>query len=414
MPGPRRGGDRWIAVTAIVVAATYLVAAVVAAIAPSAGVALPSPWLPLHLALAGGASTAIAGIMPFFVAALAAGPPASARLRGTTVALVAVGAGLVAVRGTDPSLTWAPAVGGTLYLAGMASLALTIRASGRAGLMTRRPIVSLGYTLALANVALGALLGTLYVAGWQPVVDAWSRLRPAHAWANLVGFVSVAIIATLLHFLPTVLGGRIVPRWSSAVAVLAPAAGAAAVVLALVLGSAAVAGAGAVLAVIGALALAMEAVLVLRARGRWTSDPGWHRFASGGLLAGIAWYMAGLGVAAWVVVAYGATGEAWSTPLVGAPLVVGWYLQVLMASWTHLLPSIGPGGPAAHARQRVVLGRWATARLAALNVGVATLWLASAAGLEPAMPVGVALVAAAVLLSVVLLVAGLRIGRAAG
>ncbi len=86
----------------VVVAGGFLVAAVLAALAAAAGAAVVSPWLPLHLALAGGASTAIAGVMPFFVAALAAGPPAGARLRGGAVALVAVGAALVAVRGIAP------------------------------------------------------------------------------------------------------------------------------------------------------------------------------------------------------------------------------------------------------------------------------------------------------------------------
>jgi hypothetical protein len=410
-PGPRRADDRWIAIVSILVAATYLVAAVVAAAAPAAGLALPEPWLPLHLALAGGASTAIAGVMPFFVAALAAGPPASARLRGTTVALVAVGAALVASRGTDPSLAWAPVAGGVVYLAGMGSLALTVRASGRAGLMVRRPIVSLGYTLALVNVAVGALLGTLYVAGWPPVVDAWARLRPAHAWTNLLGFVSVVIVATLVHLLPTVLGGRIMPRRTAAVAVLGPAVGAPLVVAGLVAAWTPVSGAGAVLAVVGAVALVLEASQVLRARGRWTSDPGWHRFASLGLLAGVGWYVAGAVVAAAVVVARGATADAWSTALVGAPLVAGWFLQVLLASWTHLLPSIGPGGPVAHARQRVVLGRLATTRLLALNLGVGALWFGTAGNADGAVAAGVALVAGTVLVSGWLVLAALRATR---
>ena len=55
--------------------------------------------------------------------------------------------------------------------------------------------------------------------------------------------------------------------------------------------------------------------------------------------------------------AIGLTPSGWSTPLVGAALVIGWVVQVLIASWTHLVPAIGPGDQAAHARQRAVLGR---------------------------------------------------------
>jgi nitrite reductase (NO-forming) len=396
----------------VVLAAGFLVSALVAALASTAGAPLISPWLPLHLALAGGASTAIAGVMPFFVAALAAGAPAPARLRGGAVAMVAAGAALVSVRGIDPAAAWAPVTGGVVYLAGIGAVALAVRASGRAGLMMRRPVVTLGYMLALANVAIGAIIGTLAVAGWAPVLERWAQLRPAHAWANVVGYVSLVIVATLLHFLPTVLGGRIVPRQSAAVAVLGTGMGVPVVVVGLLVGSGPVAGGGGILALVGALAMALEAVQVVRAdRGRWTTDPGWHRFASVGLLAGVAWFVLGISLATGLLVAHGATADAWSTPVVGAALAVGWVVGVLMASWTHLLPSIGPGGPVQHARQRVILGRVATTRLVAFNAGVALLAVGWPMG-QPAMAgAGAALAGAAVLGSVVLAVGALRAGR---
>lgn len=398
---------------AVAGAAAFLVAALGAALAAEAGAAVLSPWLPLHLALAGGASTAIAGVMPFFVAALAAGPPAGVRLRGGAVLLVAVGAVLVAVRGIAPSEGWAPVIGGSVYLAGIGAVALAVRTSGRAGLMMRRPIVSLGYTLALVNVAIGGLLATLMVAGWGPVLEAWARLRPAHAWTNLLGFVSLVILATLLHLLPTVLGGRIMPRRSTALVVLAPAFGSPMVVVGMILGSGPVAGAGAVLALVGAAALVMETVGIIRDRGHWTSDPGWHRFASAGMLAGIAWYVTGVAVAAWLVISEGPRPEAWSTALAGTPLVAGWVAQVLVASWTHLLPSIGPGGPVAHARQRVVLGRLATPRLVTYNGGVALLWWGWAGAAPTLAAAGAGLAGGATIVSVALAVTAVRVGRAA-
>src|SRR6187200_2700111 len=80
-PGPRRADDRRIAVASVVLAAAFLALAALAAVArPLLGPSV-SPWLPLHLALAGGATVAIAGVMPFFVAALAAGHPATVRVR---------------------------------------------------------------------------------------------------------------------------------------------------------------------------------------------------------------------------------------------------------------------------------------------------------------------------------------------
>lgn len=407
-PGPRRADDRRVAVAAVVIAAGYLAAAVVAVVAASVPGSTIQAWLPLHLALAGGASTAIAGVMPFFVAALSAGHPADARLRAGAVALVAVGAGLVAARGLVPEWTALPSIGGTLYLAGIALTGLALRGAGRAGLMVRRPIVTHAYTLALVNVAIGASLGTLMVAGWMPVLDRWALLKPAHAWTNLVGFVSLTVVGTLLHFLPTVLGTRIVPRGSAVVAVLGLAMGSPVVVVGLLIPSSPVVGGGAALSLIGAGALAVEAGLVARARGRWTTDPGWHRLTGVGLLAGTAWFVAGVGIAGGRLLVMGAVPDAWSTPLVGAPLALGWVVQALIASWTHLLPAIGPGGPAGHAARRVVLGRAATARLLSLNVGTALVAVGWPAGQGSIAVAGLVLAGAAVLASVGLAAVALR------
>ncbi|HET7830535.1 MAG TPA: hypothetical protein VFL03_13315 [Candidatus Limnocylindrales bacterium] len=403
-PGPRRGDDRRIALVSVVVAAAFLALAALASVAQSFGSVPAAPWLPLHLALAGGATTAIAGVMPFFVAALSGGHPAPRWVRASAVALVAAGALLVSARAVWPTAVWVAGIGGLVFLAGVAATAAATRSTGRSGLLVRRPIVTLGYRVALANLAIGASLGTLAAIGFVPVIERWALLRPAHAWANLVGFVSVVVIATLLHFLPTVLGTRIVPRRTAVIAVLGPALGVPIVVGGLVLGAPAVAGGGAVVVCVAAVALAIEAVASVLARGRWTTDPGWHLVAEAGLVAGVAWYVVGIALASAQLVAYaiGLTPIGWSTPLVAAALVVGWVVQVLIASWTHLVPAIGPGDQAAHAGQRATLGRWAAPRLVALNIGTALLAVGWPLGFGTVAGIGTVLVAAAVLSSVAL------------
>jgi hypothetical protein len=397
----------------VVLAGAFLALAAVAALGGPLGAGAAAPWLPLHLALAGGATTAIAGVMPFFVAALAAGHPADARVRAAAVALVATGALLVSVRGLAPSAAWVAGLGGLAFLAGVAAIAVATHQAGRAGLMVRRPIVSIGYYAALANLAVGASLGTFAAIGATPVLERWTMLRPAHAWANLVGFVSVVIVSTLLHFLPTVLGTRIVPRRATVLAVLGPALGVPLVVAGLLVAMPVVASGGAVVVLLGAVALALESVATVRARGRWTTDPGWHLVAEAGLIAGVAWYVIGIILATGRLVAFsiGAAPDGWSTPLVAAPLAIGWVVQVLIASWTHLLPSIGPGDPPAHARQRVVLGQWAIPRLAALNAGTALLAVAWPTGAPRVATAGLVLVAAAVLASVSLVGRAIRESR---
>ncbi len=408
-----RADDRRIAVAAVVVAAGYLAAAAGAAVALAAGATSATPWLPIHLALTGGASTAIAGVMPFFVAALAAGRPAPARLRAAAVTLVAGGAALVAVHGLAPGLAFLPPLGGGVYLAGIGMTALAVRASGRAGLMVRRPVVTIGYMLALANVGIGGTLGTLLVAGWGPAAERLVPLRAAHAWTNLVGFVSLVIMATLLHFLPTVLGTRITARRSAATAILATAMGSPLVVAGFVTGWVPLAGGGAVLTLVGAVSLLVEARLTWIARGRWTTDPGWHLLTGGGLLAGVGWFAVGSSSASVLVLArvLGLTSDAlaWQSAVVGGPLAIGWVAQVLVASWTHLLPAIGPGTPVDHGVQRVVLGRGARTRLVALNLGAALVALGWPLGLAPVAAIGMALVAVAVVSSVGLAWSALRV-----
>ena len=411
-PGPGRADDRRIALGSVVVAAGFLGLAALVAIAQQFGSAADAPWLPLHLTLAGGATTAIAGVMPFFVAALSGGQAAPRRTRAAAVALVAVGALLIGARAVWPAAGWVAGAGGLVFLAGVAATATATRTTGRTGLLVRRPIVTLGYRVALANLAVGASLGTLAAIGFVPVLERWASLRPAHAWANLVGFVSVVVIATLLHFLPTVLGTRIVPRRTAVISVLGPALGVPIVVGGLVLGLPVVAGGGAIVVCVAAGALAIETVASVRARGRWTTDPGWHFLAEVGLVAGTGWYVLGIVLASARLVGYavGVAPDGWSTPLVGAALVVGWVMQVLIASWTHLVPAIGPGDQATHRRQRMLLGRWAAPRLLALNAGAALLALGWPLGVSALAVTGVALVAVAVLSSVGLAVSSLRSG----
>jgi hypothetical protein len=92
-------------------------------------------------------------------------------------------------------------------------------------------------------------------------------------------------------------------------------------------------------------------------------------------------------------------------------MVAGWLLQELVGSWTHLVPSVTPGDPTIHARQRRILAVASRTRLVAWNVGLGTLW----AGLvldETALSVGGgALLAGAVVVSVTLLARSLTAGR---
>ena len=373
-PGPRRADDRRITMVSVVVAGLFLALAAVAALAGPLAAGPAAPWLPLHLALAGGATTAIAGVMPFFVAALAAGHPASPRVRASAVALIATGALLVACaawrrprrgsRASAASCSSPGVVGGRRRHAPGGSR----RAHGPPA--DRQPRLPRGAREPRGRRVARHARGDGRDAGPRTVGDAPARARVGEPRRVRVGrhrrdpAPLPADRARDADRAAPGDGGRRARagprrparrRWRSSS------------------GRRSSRRAGPSSSSSGAVALAAEAVATVRARGRWTTDPGWHLVAEAGLVAGVAWYVVGIALASGRLAAsaIGAAPDGWSTPLVAAPLAIGWVVQVLIASWTHLLPSIGPGDPPAHARQRTVLGRWAVPRLAALNLGTA-------------------------------------------
>jgi nitrite reductase (NO-forming) len=404
-----RSTDRLVALGSIVAATAFLLAALVVVLAPPS--ATRALWLPLHLALAGGATTAIAGVMPFFVAAFAAAPPADPRIRVSSLVSIVAGAAAVTV-GVTAGIVAMAVGGGGLFIVGIGLTGLAAIVPLRHALGPSRGLVTKAYLAALVFVAVGATTATLFLAGWPPIVEAWARVRPAHAWLNLVGFVSLLIATTLVHFFPTTVGGRIATHWTARATVLGVALGGALVPLGYAADLDTVARAGAVCTIVGASALVAYAARIWRTRHGWTTDAPWHRFVIGGLMSAMGWFVAGSLVAGGRVLVAGAAPSGWSADIVAAPLVAGWVGIAVIASASHLLPAVGPGDNVAHRRQRQILGRAATSRLAALDLGVAALFLGAALGVAPLVTGGTLFVAAGYLLTAGLLARAVAVGLA--
>ena len=383
--GIGRSTDRRIAYGGLALAAIYLGLAAASLLLPPA-IRLGT-WLPAHLALAGAAATAIAAILPFFAAALAVAPPAPPAIRIGGIGLVAGGAvAAMTVVGHAAGEALPAAIAGGSFIAGIGLVAVAAFAPLRRGLGPRRRLVERAYAVALVNVGVGVTIATFLVGGNDAVGAAWAFLKPAHAWLNLVGFVGLVVAASLLHLAPSVAGTRMRPRRSAGVAVGGLAVGAPLVAAGYAIQVDLVARVGAAAIIAGGLGVALHALAVARdgAPGRWTTDPGWHRFTSGSLLAGQLWLGIGLLAAAAPVLIGGADPMAWSLPSLVGPLVIGGVVQILAGAMSHLLPAIGPGDPIRHAAQRHLLGRGATPRLVLLNAGAALVtvgWLAAAIGM---------------------------------
>ena len=409
-PAISRDADRRITFGGLVAAASLLALA-------AASLALPAAdrnglWLPLHLALAGAAGTAVAAVLPFFSAAIAVARPTPALIRVAGIALIAFGA-LAVSAGVVRGSTATAVAGGATYLGGLVCVAVAAFAPLRGSRAPRRRVIGAAYAVAIAQVAVGVVLATAMLAGYSPVVERWALLKPAHAWLNVFGFLSVVIATSLMHLAPTVAGGRIRPRASAVIAIAALLIGAPLVAMGFALGSDPIARLGALIELAGALALAVHGLGVQRDRARWTTDPDWHRMAGWSLAAAPVWFLVAAGIAAGRVLALGASLAAWSLELLAAPLVVGWLVQVLIGSWTHLVPAIGPGDQARHAAERAILGRLASARVVLLNGGVALLVAGGMSGVPALFVAGAAgcLTAVAVALAV-LVGAALLTGRA--
>ncbi|MDH4141394.1 MAG: hypothetical protein OEV61_02175 [Chloroflexota bacterium] len=405
-----RTDDRRITFAGLAVSALLLGAAAATLVAPDG--ARRGLWLPLHLALAGAAGTAIASALPFFTAALAVAPPAGRPTR--ILAIGGIAGGALVVSGGVAAGAPAVAVGGGLtYLVGLAAVAVAAFGPLRGALGPRRELVTRAYAVAIGCVATGVILSTAYLSGLAVVVERWALLKPAHAWLNVVGFLSLVVAATLIHLAPTVAGARMQPRASARVAISGIAAGPPTLAIGLALALDYLVRLGAALTMAGALALVIHGFVVRTERGRWTTDPAWHRLTSGSLLLAPIWFAIGVSVAAAPFLRSGADPLAWDVAAVSPALAIGWIAQVLVGAWSHLLPAIGPGDPLAHRRQRRILGTAATGRLVALNAGVGLAMIGSFAAAPVVEAFGAILAAGSVLAALIAFGGAARIGLAA-
>lgn len=217
-PTIARDTDRRITLAGVLLAAGFLGLAGLGAAGMTSGRTI---WLPLHLALGGAAGTAIAAVLPFFTTALGRVGPARPALRVATIGLVAGGAGLAAI-GLSAGSPNVASAGGACYLAGLVGVSAAAFMPLRTSLGFQLRLVHAAYAAALAQAAVGVSLATASLAGWAAVADSWMSLKPAHAWLNVCGFVTVVIAASLVHLAPTVAGVRIRPGRSAVVAPIRP------------------------------------------------------------------------------------------------------------------------------------------------------------------------------------------------
>ena len=406
-PASSRLNERVVLEIGVALAATFLILSIVAGVLPLAGL---HGWTAIHLALAGATTVAIGTFMPHFGVTLAGTRPVAARLRLAGVLLLA--AGMLGVALGRPFFGNHLAAGsGVLVLIGLGVTAWATYAPMRSGLVRRHPIVQLTYGVALADLTVGASLAILFLLGLGPITSHWVALKPAHAWLNVFGFVSLTIAGTLIYLYPTMLGTRIRPHPTMVVAVLGLMIGPPIVALGAALELSWLAVAGGSVALAGAVGLFGYGIEIWRRRGTFAFDLAWHALTARHAMAGMAWLVAALATAVVGLVRDGVAVPGWGIGLLAVPVIGGWALQVLVAAWGHLLPAVGPGSMAVKARQRDLLSRWGLTRVVAWNVGLVVLWAGFGLGVPLLIAAGVLVFAPAVLAALALLIRALLAGR---
>lgn len=229
----------------------------------------------------------------------------------------------------------------------------------RAALPSRfRPIVRF-YAVAAAFLPVGAVAGA-----WMGVgaTEEWSvRLHAVHLAVNVLGFVLITVMTTLVTFWSTVLRTPMVEGQDRA-AVRSLTLMTAAVVVA----------AGAALGGVDALTTAALVVYLLAvlshlwflARAARKAPP--REFASMSIACGLVWLPAALGWTTWLV----ATDRMGQLSEVTTPLLAGAAAQILLGAMSFLMPTVMRGGPAAVRAGMIEMNRLAMFRLVLVNAGL--------------------------------------------
>jgi nitrite reductase (NO-forming) len=334
---------------------------------------VPAPrWLLLHLLLLGAVSHAVHVWSQHFADALLHSSPTPGHLRARTLRLALHDGGAVVVITGVLAGAWPVTLLGAASVAAAAGWhAGSLAGQARRALSSRFAATVHYYVVAACLLPVGATLGVLLAAGLPD--PAHLRVLLAHVLVNLLGWVGLTVLGTLLTLWPTMLRTRLAEGAERAAARALPVLGSGLAVAALGalggVGALVAAGVAAYLAGVGLLA----PPFVDAARRR---PP--RSFATMSVLAGVGWFvllLAGLlaGLVADVVAGEGTAGDLVGR---GAPLLAaGFAAQVLLGALSYLVPVALRGGPAAVRAATTVLDRGSALRVAATNAGLAVLAL---------------------------------------
>jgi nitrite reductase (NO-forming) len=381
----------------------WLVATGVAALAHPF---VPAPrWLMIHLLLLGAVSHAILVWSRHFAEALLHTSPAPGDRRVQSTRLLLLNGGVLGVVTGVLSDLWPVTVlGAAAVVAAVGWHGVALVLQMRRALPSRFGATVRYYVAAAALLPVGATLGTILARGLSDPMH--GQMRLAHAIVNLLGWMGLTVVGTLVTLWPTMLRTRMAEGTERAARHALPLLVTSVVVTAggALLGARAAVVAG-LAGYLGGLALVAVPFVRTALAKRPSSFPTWS------VLAGLGWLVGALATLT-VGVATAPTWQAvdervsWLTPFLAA----GFGAQVLLGALSYLVPMALGGGPTAVRAANTVLDKGGALRIVLVNGGL----------LVSVLPVpGVVRVAASMLVLgglatfVPLLVASIRASRKA-
>lgn len=256
------------------------------------------------------------------------------------------------------------------------------------------------YIVAALLLPLGALLGAMVA---YPSLNGTlhSQFLLAHEVVNVLGFVGITVVGTLVTFWPTMLRTKMVDRAlaHSVRALYLMCGGLTLTVVGAILGMRPLAAAGLVVYLVALLIVAWVMVRTLR-----TKRPNEYPPMSVGM--GFLWLIVGVATTAYMVATtpFAQLDMRAVTPI----FVVGFLLQLLLGAMSYLLPQRMGGGPAVVRASNKEFSRFAAARVTAVNLALLIFMMPSSM-VGQSIKIAVAIVGALALMAFIpLMVRGVK------
>ena len=325
-----------------------------------------SRWLMVHLVVLGALTHSAMVWSVHFTDALLKTRAGFEERRFQSIRLGIFQLGAIAVFVGVPTTVWPLTIAGaTLISVAVVWHAVMLVRRLRAALPGRFRITVRYYVVAALLLPVGATFGVLLARG---LGDPWhGRLLVAHTMTNLLGWIGLTVLGTLVTLWPTMLRTRMASNAESASQHALPvlSTGLALVIVGPLIDHALVGAAGIVIYLVGTLWVYRPIVTA----GRQRPPAAFPTMSAG---AGLVWLPVGLVVMAWSLVSRGswaALGDNYG--ILTTIFVVGFALQVLLGALSYLLPVVIGGGPSVLRAGMAELERWSTLRVVVTNLGLA-------------------------------------------